>query len=107
MLFWTKVIFYEITTKKKKKSNKTQKQSSRGVLKKGVTRNFAKFMGKQLCQSFFLMAQVFSCEFCNISKNTFSYRTSPVVASENGIKNKKATKTEYSPCSTNTILEKG
>ena len=28
------------------------------------------------------LAQVFSCEFCEISKNTFSYRT-PVVASEN------------------------
>ena len=27
------------------------------------------------------LAQVFSCEFCKISKNTFSYRTSPVVAS--------------------------
>ena len=28
------------------------------------------------------MAQVFSCEFCEISKNTFSYRTPPVVASD-------------------------
>ena len=28
------------------------------------------------------LAQVFSCEFCEISKNTFSYRTSPVAASE-------------------------
>ena len=27
------------------------------------------------------LAQVFSCEFCEISKNTFSYRTPPVVAS--------------------------
>ena len=27
-------------------------------------------------------AQVFSCEFCEISKNTFSYRTSPVAASD-------------------------
>ena len=27
------------------------------------------------------LAQVFSCAFCGISKNTFSYRTSPVVAS--------------------------
>ena len=25
--------------------------------------------------------QVFSCEFCEISKNTFSYRTPPVAAS--------------------------
>ena len=28
------------------------------------------------------LAQVFSCEFCEISKNTFSYRTPPVAASE-------------------------
>ena len=27
------------------------------------------------------LAQVFSCEFCKISKNTFSYRTPPVAAS--------------------------
>ena len=28
------------------------------------------------------LAQVFSCEFCEISKNTFSYRTPQVVAFE-------------------------
>ena len=28
------------------------------------------------------LAQVFSCEFCEISKNTFSYRTPPMAASE-------------------------
>ena len=28
-----------------------------------------------------LAQQVFSCEFCEISKNTFSYRTPPVAAS--------------------------
>ena len=27
------------------------------------------------------LAQVFSCELCEISKNTFSYRTPPVAAS--------------------------
>ena len=27
------------------------------------------------------LAQVFSCEFCEISKNTFFHRTPPVVAS--------------------------
>ena len=27
------------------------------------------------------LAQVFSCEFCEISKNTFFYRASPVAAS--------------------------
>ena len=63
--------------------------------KKGVARNFTKFTGKQV--SF----------YCEILKNTFSYRTSPVAASENGIKNKKATKTEYFPCCINTSLEYG
>ena len=29
------------------------------------------------------LAQVFSCKFCEISKNTFSYRTPPVAASVN------------------------
>ena len=55
-----------------------------------------KFTGKQLCQSLFLiklqasacnfikketLEQVFSCEFYEISKNTFSYWTPPVAAS--------------------------
>ena len=47
-------------------------------VKKGVPRNFAKFIGKHLCQSIFfnkvakkeILAQVSSCEFCEISKNT-------------------------------------
>ena len=46
--------------------------------KKGVLRSFAKFTGKHFCQSLFFkketLAQVFSCEFCEISKNTFPYR---------------------------------
>ena len=48
--------------------------------KKGVLRNFAKFTGKHLCQSLFCQS-VFSCEFCEISKNTFSQRTPLVAAS--------------------------
>ena len=55
-------------------------------VKKGVLGIFAKFTGKHPCQSLFLiklqveacnfikketLAQVFSCEFCEISKNTF------------------------------------
>ena len=44
-------------------------------VKKGVIRNFAKFTGKHLCQKLFFkkesLAQVFSSEFCEISKNTF------------------------------------
>ena len=30
---------------------------------------------------FITLAQVFPCEFCEISKNTFSYRTPPMAAS--------------------------
>ena len=61
------------------------------LCKKGVLRNFAKRTGKYLCQSLFFLiklqaeaqpeAQVFSCKFCEISKNTFSYKTPPVAAS--------------------------
>ena len=58
--------------------------------KKGLLKNFTKFTAKDLRQSLFLnkvtglrpatllretLAQVFSCEFCEISKNTYSYRT--------------------------------
>ena len=53
-------------------------------MKKGVLENLAKFTGKHLCQSLFFnkvavqacksikketLAQVFSCEFCQIFKN--------------------------------------
>ena len=60
---------------------------------KGVLEDFEKKLsGKHLDQSLFLikacnfikketLAQVFSCGFCEISKNTFSYRTPPVAAS--------------------------
>ena len=63
---------------------------------KDVLGNFAKFTGKHLCQSLFFnkvagaacsfikketLAQVFSYEFCEISKNTFSHRTPLVAAS--------------------------
>ena len=41
--------------------------------KRGVLRNFAKFK---------TLAQVFFCEFCKISKNTFTFRTSVVAASD-------------------------
>ena len=58
-------------------------------LRKGVFRNFAKLTRKHLCQSLFFnkvadlrpatllkkkqtLTQVLSCEFCEISKNTFS-----------------------------------
>ena len=47
--------------------------------KKVVLKNFAKFTGKHVCHT---LAQVFSFEFCEIAKNTFSYRTPPVFVSE-------------------------
>ena len=61
----------------------------------GVLINFAKFTGKNLCEGLFFnkaalealtkketLAQVFSCEFCEISKSTFFYRTTLVIAPE-------------------------
>ena len=52
-------------------------------VKKGILRNFSKFTVKHQCNLIKkeTMAQVFSCEFCEISKNTLSYRTPPVAAS--------------------------
>ena len=41
-----------------------QKQPSEGFFKKGVMR-------KHLCQKNETLAQMFSCEFCEIYKNTF------------------------------------
>ena len=52
---------------------------------KDVLKNFAKFTGKHLCQSLFVkketLAQMFSSEFYEISKNIFFYRTPLVVES--------------------------
>ena len=68
--------------------------------KKVVLRKFTKFTGKHLHQSLYFnnvaglrpeacnfikieaLVQVFSCEFCEISKDIFSYRTPSVAASE-------------------------
>ena len=56
-----------------------QKQPPEVFCKKRYFRNFAKFTGKHLCHCLFFnkvagkkktLAQVFSCEFCEISKNT-------------------------------------
>ena len=97
LLLWTKVIFIKLQRINNKKLTKGRSSRPDSFCKKGVVRNFAKFTRKQLYQGLFLMAQVFSCEFCEISKNSFSYRTSTVAASDNGIKNKKATETECFP----------
>ena len=45
-------------------------------------KKFTKFTGKHLCQSFFFLAQVFSSEFCKISKNILFHRTPLVAASK-------------------------
>ena len=63
--------------------------------KKGVLRSLTKFTGKHLHQSLFFnkvagrnfikketLVQVFSCEFCETSKNTFLDRTLLVAASD-------------------------
>ena len=76
--------------KSQKKYRRNRSSRPEVFCKKGVPRNFAKFTGKHLCQRFFFnkvaglacnfiikesLAQVFSCKFCEISKNTFFYRT--------------------------------
>ena len=57
-------------------------------MKKDFRRNFAKFTGKHLCHILFFflkkkktLAQVFSCGFCKISKNTFFTEHLPMSAS--------------------------
>ena len=71
--------------------------NQRCSVRKGVLRNFAKFTGKHLCQSLFFnkvaglssatllkkrLAQDFSCEFSEISKNAFLTEHVWVTASE-------------------------
>ena len=79
---------------------KVQKQSSSYSVRKGILRNFAKFTGKYLCQSLIFnkvaglrpatllkkrLAQVFSCEFCEIFKNNFFYGTTTVATSDSSL----------------------
>ena len=69
---------------------------SQVFFKIAVLKNFSSFTGKHLCRSFHLITlqtwslqfyrketptQVFSCKICENFKNTFFYRTPPVVAS--------------------------
>ena len=77
--------------------DKIRSTHRRCSVKKSVLRNFAKVTGKYLCQSLFFnkvaglacnfikkesLAQVFSCEFCEISENTFFHRRPLAAASE-------------------------
>ena len=49
--------------------------------KKTVNKDIAKFTGKHLCQNE-TVVQVFSCEFCDIFKNTFFIEHLRTTASE-------------------------
>ena len=83
--------FFWIWTKISEILTVVRSSHQRCSVTKGVLRNFENFTGKNLCQSLFFnkvaglrpaskketLAQVFSCEFCKISKNTFSYRKPP------------------------------
>ena len=48
---------------------------------KGVLKNFVEDLNPATLLKKESLAQVFSCEFCEISKNTFFNRTAPVAAS--------------------------
>ena len=80
-----------ISSKSTQSKRTTETVAQRCSVKKGVLRSFAKVTRKHLCQSLFLnkvagwketLTQVFSCDFCQISKKTFFYRTPLVTASE-------------------------
>ena len=77
------VIWDQLLVEKYKVQKHPQRKCS---VKKCLLTNFTKFTGKHLCRSLFLiklqdsacnfikketLTQVFSCEFCEISKNTF------------------------------------
>ena len=69
---------------------KLRKHPPEVFCKKGVLINFAKFIGKHMWQTLFFrnfikketLAQVFSCKFCETSKNTFFTEHLQVTASE-------------------------
>ena len=78
--------------------NKKRRSSRREVFcKKSVLKIFENVTGKHFARVSFLiklqaehvtllkktLAQVFSCEFCDIFKNTVFFKTPPVAASEN------------------------
>ena len=54
----------------------SRRSPSEVFCKKVVLKNFSKFTGKET------LTQVFSYEFCEIFKNTYFYRATPVAASE-------------------------
>ena len=98
MLVWT---FSYMNKKRNKLLRKWRSRSShrRCSVRKGVLRNFSKFTGKHMCKnlSFNKVAgclqcylkrgstKVLSCEFCEISKNTFFMEHILATASEKDV----------------------
>ena len=94
--FWAIRKDAKYTLKKDTVHSKVNNQRRRCSVRKGVLRNFAKFSGKHLCQSLLFklqaevcnfikkqtLAQVFSSEFYEISKNTFFTEHRRATASE-------------------------
>ena len=84
--------------------------------KKDVLRNITKFTGKHLCQSLIFnkvadfknetLAQVFSCEFCKISKNTIFYRVPLVAASRHKVTIWFAIKSTHAFSKCNFVIDK-
>ena len=83
---------YSLFSKSSKTNVKFRTSHWRCFVRKGVLRNFAKFTGKHLCQASVYnftkketLAQVFSCKFCEIYKNTFCTEHLWATASESWI----------------------
>ena len=98
MLVWT---FSDMNKKRNKLLRKWRSRSShrRCSVRKGVLRNFSKFTGKHMCKSLSFnkvagrlqcylkrgSTKVLSCEFCEISKNTFFMEHILATASEKDV----------------------
>ena len=98
MLVWT---FSYMNKKRNKLLRKWRSRSShrRCSVRKGVLRNFSKFTGKHMCKSLSFnkvagrlqcylkrgSTKVLSCEFCEISKNTFFMEHILATASEKDV----------------------
>ena len=95
MEFFVKIVTSKETNPLLRRFRSSHRRCS---VKKGALRNFAKLTGKDLCQSLFFnkvaglwpvtllrketLAQAFLCEFCKISKNTFSTEHLQTTASD-------------------------
>ena len=71
-------MFLLLVPKFRTSNERTMHRSSRPEVfcKKGALKNMAKFTGKRHCRSLFFnrvagLKQVFSCEFCEVFKDTF------------------------------------